>query len=122
MPHFNVMRSFLALLVVVVVPAFAQAPNDSAPRDPRLDLLRGIELTPLQKAQVDSVDEEFRHGADRIERNANSAAETVLSLPQLVARRDSAIRRILTPAQAAIYQRNIDSLRAWARRERHPDR
>ena len=118
-----IMRLSLALLLMVLAaPLHAQAPEDSALRDPRLDLLRGIALTPAQKTHIDSADAEFRRHANRIDRNSNSAAETVLSLPHLVARRDSAIRRVLTPAQAVIYQRNLDTLRAWMRRERHPKR
>jgi hypothetical protein len=112
--------SLLLAAIVLAMPLKAQsAPADTAGRDPRLNLLRGIVLSPVQKAQLDSVEAVMAAHTKEADAKSNSAGEVTLRLRQRLAERDKAVRSILTPEQLVVYQRNVDSLRAWAARERH---
>lgn len=101
------------------IPAAAQSAPDSSAADPRLDLLRGITLSPAQKARIDSLNAEVEAHAKAADAKSNSAGEVMVRLQSRLVARDSAVRTILTPEQMIIYRRNLDSLRAWAKRERH---
>jgi hypothetical protein len=112
--------SLLIAAIALANPLEAQSPPaDTTGRDPRLNLLRGIALSPVQKAQLDSVEAAMAAHTKEADAKSNSAGEVTLRLRQRLAERDKAVRVILTPEQLIVYQRNVDSLRAWAARERH---
>ena len=113
--------SFLLMAAITLaMPLEAQSVTvDTSARDPRLDLLRGIVLSPVQKTQLDSIEAAMSGHAREADAKSNSAGEVTLRLRQRLAERDKAVRSILTPEQIVIYQRNVISLRAWAARERH---
>jgi Spy/CpxP family protein refolding chaperone len=94
-----------------------EAAAEEQPLDPRLDLLRGIELTAAQKARIDSI--QSRHDSVRaaVQSSSTSSAETVMRMMPHMQQQRTAIRSVLTPPQQAVYDSNVTELREWMRKE-----
>lgn len=120
-------RMLVALvLVVAAIPAAAQggagAPRDNMQRQNEM-MLRGITLTDAQKAQVDSIQATTRQEMRTLMQSGGMGDPTTRerAMALRVKSRDE-IRKVLTPEQQVVFDKNVAEMPQQGPQRQRPPR
>ena len=118
----RVMSLVAGLMIAGATAAFAQAPgtgqgqgggpNRAAMR--MQALLQGITVTPAQQQRMDSINTAFQSQMPAFTPGVRPDSASMAQRRAIGARRDSTLRAVLTPDQQAIWDRNLETMRANA--------
>lgn len=115
MKGFRIFVTTLALLLGATTARAQGTPGSERPERPRASSMVDIELTSAQKSRlaelrrkyepaIDSLREEMRTGAER--------GDVMRKFAALRERSSAEVRSVLTPAQQAVFDRNVAEMKA----------
>lgn len=116
-----------ALLGLSAAPAIAQNPQGPPPgrgqgmgQSRTQMLLNGITLTPAQQTQIDSIEAAYRSKMPAYTPGAPMDSAARAQRMEIMNKRDTDIRAVLTAEQQAIWDKNVADMRSRMQQRRPP--